>query len=130
MTPFLDSFRTKYGTQSGEVVADSGYGNEVNYAHMECNGIDAYVKYNMYHVKMKRGYVDNAFLVQNMYYNASEGCYTCPWGSTWRGAEHSTPFQIFRKYSAKLSGGGDGADPCLPNRIGGLWGSHMRSHIS
>ena len=54
MIPFLDSFRERYGTQSNEVVADSGYGNEANYAYMESNGIEAYVKYNMFHAETKR----------------------------------------------------------------------------
>lgn len=80
LIPFLDSFRERYGTQSDEVVADSGYGNEANYAYMESGGIDAYVKYNMFHAETKRGYADNSFLVQNMYYNAGEDCYVCPMG--------------------------------------------------
>lgn len=80
MIPFLDSFRERYGTQSDEVVADSGYGNEANYAYMESNGIDAYVKYNMFHAETKRRYANNGFLVQNMYYNAGEDYYVCPMG--------------------------------------------------
>ena len=80
MIPFLDSFRERYGTQSDEVVADSGYGNEANYAYMESNGIDAYVKYNMFHAETKCRYADNSFLVQNMHYNASEDYYVCPMG--------------------------------------------------
>ena len=80
MIPFLDSFRERYGTQSNEVVADSGYGNEANYAYMESNGIEAYVKYNMFHAETKRRYANNGFLVQNMYYNASEDYYVCPMG--------------------------------------------------
>ncbi len=43
LIPFLNSFKEKYGKQSEEVVADSGYGNEQNYAYMEGEGIDAYV---------------------------------------------------------------------------------------
>lgn len=80
LIPFLDSFRERYGTQSDEVVADSGYGNEANYAYMESGGIDAYVKYNMFHAETKREYADNSFLVQNMYYNAGEDYYVCPMG--------------------------------------------------
>ena len=80
MIPFLESFRERYGMQSGEVVADSGYGNEANYAYMADNGIDAYVKYNMFHAETRRRYADNAFLVRNMYYNASGDYYVCPMG--------------------------------------------------
>ena len=80
LIPFLESFKAKYGRQSGEIVADSGYGNEQNYAYMEGEGIDAYVKYNMFHAEKKRKYIGNAFLVQNMYYNAERDFYVCPMG--------------------------------------------------
>ena len=63
-----------------EVVADSGYGNEQNYAYMEGEGMEAYVKYPMFHAEMKRKYVKNAFLPQNMYYNAERDFYVCPMG--------------------------------------------------
>ena len=76
----LKSFRERYGRQSEEIVADSGYGNEQNYAYMDGEGIDAYVKYTMFHAEMKRKYRDNAFLVQNMYYNEEKDFYVCPMG--------------------------------------------------
>lgn len=80
MIPFLDAFRDRYGMQSDEVVADSGYGNEANYAYMKSWGIDAYVKYNMFHAETKRKYAGNSFLVRNMHYNANEDYYVCPMG--------------------------------------------------
>ena len=80
MIPFLESFRERYGRHSEEIVADSGYGNEQNYAYMEGNGMAAYVKYTMFHAEMKRKYRDNAFIVQNMYYNEEEDFYVCPMG--------------------------------------------------
>ena len=80
MIPFLKSFRERYGRQSGEIVADSGYGNEQNYAYMEGNGMAAYVKYTMSHAETKRKYRNNAFIVQNMYYNEEQDFYVCPMG--------------------------------------------------
>ena len=80
LVPFLESFRSKYGKHSEEIVADSGYGNEENYEYMEKNGMDAYVKYTMFHAETKRKYVKNAFLIRNMYYNADEDYYVCPMG--------------------------------------------------
>ena len=47
---------------------------------MDGEGIDAYVKYTMFHAEMKRKYRDNAFLVQNMYYNEEKDFYVCPMG--------------------------------------------------
>ena len=80
LIPFLESFKAKYGRQSGEIVADSGYGNEQNYAYMEGEGIDAYVKYNMFHAEGRRKHRDNAFLPRNMYYNEECDFYVCPMG--------------------------------------------------
>ena len=78
--PFLSTFSERYGIQSDKVVADSGYGSEQNYAWMEDNQIEAFVKYNMFHAEDKRKYRDNPFLVHNLYYNAEEDYYVCPMG--------------------------------------------------
>lgn len=91
MIPFPDSFRERYGTQSDEVVADSGYGSEENYAYMADSGMDAYVKYPMFHAETKRRYTDNAFLVRNMYYNAVEDYYVFPMGTAHGEVRHTTP---------------------------------------
>ena len=77
---FLTSFSGRYGMQSDEVCADSGYGSEQNYAHMFGLGIVPYVKYNMFHAEDHRKYSNNPFLTQNMYYNADEDYYVCPMG--------------------------------------------------
>lgn len=76
----LESFGERYGMRSGEIVADFGYGNEENYACMEDNGIDVYVKYNMFYVEMERRYANKVPLVQNMCSNASENYYVYPMG--------------------------------------------------
>ena len=78
--PFMTSFSDRYGFQSEKVVADSGYGNEQNYAWMDENEIEAFVKYNMFHAEDKRKYRNNPFLVQSLYYNAEEDYYVCPMG--------------------------------------------------
>ena len=80
LIPFLTSFSDRYGMQSDEVCADSGYGSEQNYAHMFGKGIVPYVKYNMFHAEDHRKYRNNPFLTQNMYYNADEDYYVCPLG--------------------------------------------------
>lgn len=78
--PFMTSFSDRYGFQSDKAVADSGYGSEQNYAWMEENGIEAFVKYNMFHAEDKRKNLKDPFLVQNLYYNATEDYYVCPMG--------------------------------------------------
>lgn len=80
MIPYLKSFESRFGMQSEEVCADSGYGSEQNYAHMISEGITPYVKYNMFHVEDHRKYKNNPFLPRNMYFNAADNYYVCPMG--------------------------------------------------
>ncbi|SEL68034.1 transposase, IS4 family [Parapedobacter koreensis] len=76
----LEGFQQQCGTQSREVVADSGYGSEENYEMLESRGIEAFVKYNYFHREQKRSYKNNPFLVQNLFHNAEEDFYVCPMG--------------------------------------------------
>ncbi len=80
LIPFMTSFSDRYGVQSEKVVADAGYGSEQNYAWLEDNRIEAFVKYNMFHAEDKRKYRDDPFLVQNLHYNEEEDYYVCPMG--------------------------------------------------
>ena len=54
--PFMYSFAARYGHLASTEVADSGYGSEENYRFMEENGIEAYVKYNMFHKEQRMHY--------------------------------------------------------------------------
>ncbi len=78
--PYVTSFSDRYGRQSEEICADSGYGSEQNYAFMDGVGITPYVKYNMFHAEDKRCRKNNPFLVGNLYYNATGNYYVCPMG--------------------------------------------------
>lgn len=80
MISYLESFKTRYGMQSEEIVADSGYGSEENYEYMFRNGMTPYVKYNMFHVEQRRGYRNNPFRVSNLFYNPYDNFYVCPMG--------------------------------------------------
>lgn len=77
---YLESFNHRYGRQSTEIVADSGYGSEQNYEYMFGSGMIPYVKYNMFHAEMKRARINNPFLPENMFYNADKDFYVCPMG--------------------------------------------------
>lgn len=77
---YLDSFEEKYDRQSSEVVADSGYGSEQNYDHMETKGIDNFVKFNYFHKEQKNSFKNNPFLADNLFYNPQGNFYVCPMG--------------------------------------------------
>ncbi|AHW61397.1 transposase [Draconibacterium orientale] len=80
LIPHLDQFEALYNKQSSTVVADSGYGSEENYQHLENKDIQAFVKYNYFHKEQKRSYRNNVFLQANLYYNQEQDYYVCPMG--------------------------------------------------
>ena len=84
MISYLESFKSRYGVQSQEIVADSGYGSEENYEYMFSNGMVPYVKYNMFHVEQRRKYRNDPFRVSNLFYNPQEDFYVCPMGQRMR----------------------------------------------
>ena len=80
MRSFLDSFSSRYSRVPGEVCADSGYGSEENYAFMEANDMEAYVKYNYFHKEQKRDFRNDIFRQENLYYNSEKDYFVCPMG--------------------------------------------------
>ena len=47
---------------------------------MDRAGIEAYVKYNRFHIEQRMHYEPNPFSQQALYYNADEDYYVCPMG--------------------------------------------------
>ena len=76
----MDTFNERYGRQSKEVVADSGYGSEENYEYLDINEIDGFVKYNMFHTELKKKTIKNPFLPEHLYYNEQDDYFVCPMG--------------------------------------------------
>ena len=81
---YMDSFEEKYGRQSKEVVADSGYGSEQNYEYLEDKEVDNYVKYSYFHKEQKKSFKNNPFLADNLFYNPEGNFYVCPMGQKMR----------------------------------------------
>lgn len=83
LIPYPESFRERHGTGSFEnltVIADAGYGSEQNYEYLWRQGVQAYVKYNYFHMEQKKKFKNNMFLTQNLFYNAEEDFMVCPMG--------------------------------------------------
>jgi transposase len=80
MIPFYKSFHSRYGKFPQVGVADAGYGSEENYRFMAEAGIEAFVKYNMFHKEQRMHYDPNPFSPQAMFYNADKDYYVCPMG--------------------------------------------------
>ncbi len=80
--PFLQSFQTGM-TGLHTVVADSGYGSEENYRFMSENGMEAYVKYNYFHMEQRLRFKPDPF-TENFYYNEEHDFCICPMGQRMR----------------------------------------------
>jgi hypothetical protein len=76
----LEQFEKHYNKQSTKVVADAGYGSEQNYELMEGEDIESFVKYNYFHKEQKRGFKQNIFHPDNLFYNAEQDYFVCPMG--------------------------------------------------
>ena len=80
MPYFLASFKERYGHFASTIIADSGYGSEENYRYMEEHDMEAYVKYNRFHIEHRMHYTPNPFSAEGMFYNKEKDFYVCPMG--------------------------------------------------
>ena len=103
LIPFFNSFLGRYGHLPSVAVADSGYGSEENYRFMDEGGMDAYVKYNRFHLEQRPRYKPNPFHHDNFHYNADEDYYVCPMGQHMRriGTVHSKTASGYRSENAR-----------------------------
>ncbi len=62
------------------LVADAGYGSEQNYEYLENKGVEAFVKYNYFHMEQTKKWKENPFRIENLHYNQELDCYYCPMG--------------------------------------------------
>ena len=103
LIPFFKSFLNRYHRLPSTAVADSGYGSEENYRFMDEAGMDAYVKYNRFHLEQRPRYKPNPFHHDNFHYNAAEDYYVCPMGQhmTRIGTSHSKTASGYRSENAR-----------------------------
>lgn len=103
LIPFFNSFLDRYGHLPLVAVADSGYGSEENYRFMDEAGMEAYVKYNRFHIEQRPRYKPNPFHHDNFHYNAEEDYYICPMGQHMRriGTAHSKTASGYRSENAR-----------------------------
>ena len=103
LIPLLNSFPGRYGRLPSVVVADSGYGSEENYRFMDEAGMEAYVKYNRFHLEQRPRYKPDPFRQDSFHYNAGQDYYVCPMGQhmTRIGTSHSKTADGYLSESAR-----------------------------
>jgi len=82
LLPLLDRMEKGSGKKHKNVTTDAGYEGEENYKGLIEREQTAYIKPQNYERSKTRKYKSNAFLRENMPYNAETDTYTCPNGNT------------------------------------------------
>jgi transposase len=96
MKPLLETMR-RYNSDMviKRFIADSGYESEENYAFLEEQGIECYIKPLNYEQQKKRSFKNKIGKRENMIYNAETDEYTCHNGKQLK------PIGVYNKKSAK-----------------------------
>ena len=80
LLPLLERMEEKGGVKHEDVTTDAGYESEETYTKTKARGQTAYIKPQNYEKSKKRSFRKNAYLRENMPYDAEKNCFTCPAG--------------------------------------------------
>ena len=80
LIPMLEHLETSLHKTYANIVADSGYESEENYAYLEQSRQTPYIKPSNYERSKKRTFKKNPFIKENMPYDPATDSYTCPAG--------------------------------------------------
>lgn len=80
LIPLLERMEEKGEIKHQDVTTDAGYESEETYAKMKARGQVACIKPQNYEKSKKKSFRKNAYLRENMPYDAEENCFTCPAG--------------------------------------------------
>lgn len=81
--PHLEHAKARLGRLPSSIVADAGYGSEENYAYLEAEGAEAYVKHAEFFRECRNAkWREDEMRVANWAYDEAADEYTCPEGRT------------------------------------------------
>lgn len=91
LVPHLQGVKGQLGRLPKNVIADSGYGSEENYAFLEQEQVGNYLKYNTFGKEQRPRYKPNPFAADQMEYDPNKDELICPAGRrlTYRYSFHS-----------------------------------------
>lgn len=76
--PFLEEIETNYFELPKHIVADAGYGSEINYNYVLQQDRIPLITYNQYRKEKKRKNINNPLNSANWIYDEDKDTYTCP----------------------------------------------------
>lgn len=81
LKPHLEEYKELYDQSPKQLTTDAGYGSEENYAYLESEEVEAFVKYNYFHKEQKKSFLDkHPFHPNQLYYNSEKDHFICPMG--------------------------------------------------
>lgn len=78
LIPHLEQTKSMLGSLPRNVITDSAYGSEENYAYLNLAGIGNYLKYNNFKKEQRPRYKPNPFAGDQMAYDAEKDELICP----------------------------------------------------
>lgn len=118
LVPHLQGVKGQLGRLPKNVIADSGYGSEENYAFLEQEQVGNYLKYNTFGKEQRPRYKPNPFAADQMEYDPNKDELICPAGRrlTYRYSFHSKTDNGYRAerrcYEAEDCAGCPLKEPC------------------
>lgn len=80
LVPHLTGFKEKIGRLPKNVIADSAYGSEENYAYINQEKVENYLKYNSFGKEQRPRYKPNPFASDQLEYDPEKDELICPAG--------------------------------------------------
>lgn len=114
----IESLKETLGEIPEALVTDAGYGSEENYEYLENNQVEAYVKFNNFHIEQTPKWKENPHRLENLHYNEEFDCYYCPMGQPMQFIGNRTYKstlgynQSYKRYQAKNCEGCSMRGPC------------------
>ena len=84
LVPHLQGVKEKLGRLPKNVIADSAYGSEENYAYLAQEGVENYLKYNTFGQEQRVRYKPNPFAADQFEYDPEKDELICPAGKRLR----------------------------------------------
>jgi len=78
LVPHMKGLKAQLGRLPKKLIADAGYGSEENYAYLDEEEIEAYVKYNTFHQEQKKRSKKKRFLADQFPYDDEKDEFLCP----------------------------------------------------
>lgn len=78
--PLMRELKEMRGQSPERVGGDSAFGNEENYAYCEGEGVEAYLKYGMFHAEGTKAHRENRYHKDHFVFDPEQDRYRCPEG--------------------------------------------------